>query len=553
MTEVKERPAVRPEMESTAYGASDGFRGYRTLTWRRFLTALGLVLTLPLIIAVLALTYRPPEPAPVESAPDLEPLSSVLYPLTQAHLERSRLVFRMVKDLTAPTLIAAADVAGAPPGGLPTLVLVPREQPYTLQEVRALVPDAFRDLPGQGVADAALLLTANLQVPAGASLVIDAQTPDLRMMSTAAGFASLISRGNLRVEGDREHPVRVSSWDPDRGAPDRDLADGRSFVLQSGGRLDARYGVFENLGFNLGVSSGVAWNSSPDVDPAQRVRARGDVTSSVFRSNYFGAYTREAEGMAWVGNTFADNAEYGFDPHDFSNNFLVTDNVAYGNGKHGFIFSHGCSGNILLGNYSHDNAGHGFMIDDGRSTSTEAEPQRILGSDNNLLVANFAYGNGGSGIEIEGGSGNVVTENRLAGNYVGVRGKNDASVSLRDNTILDNRRYGIDVVHSSSVVTITANRISGGWGGVNLAAVDHAVLAANTIEEVSAPLVVDGVAIRQPSRFDQVALFVRWHPMTVLWTLLLGVPIVVVGTRLARAAVRHGRSGIRRLGQRAGG
>ena len=44
-------------------------------------------------------------------------------------------------------------------------------------------------------------------------------------------------------------------------------------------------------------------------------KAQGDVRTSVFRHNYFGAYTAKAEGMQWSGNTFADNEEYGFDPH----------------------------------------------------------------------------------------------------------------------------------------------------------------------------------------------------------------------------------------------
>ena len=68
--------------------------------------------------------------------------------------------------------------------------------------------------------------------------------------------------------------------------------------------------------------------------------------------------------------------EYGYDPHDFSDNFDVAGNVAYHNGKHGFIFSRGCVHNILRGNVSYDNAGHGFMIDDGRSTSLSRSEDR---------------------------------------------------------------------------------------------------------------------------------------------------------------------------------
>lgn len=525
----------------------------RALTGRRLLVAAGLVLVLPIALALLALSYGPPEPPPAETAPTFAPLNNVLDPLTQAQASRSRLVSQQVHGLTGPTLLTAADLGMTTPGILPTLVLVPREQPYSLQEVRTLVPGAFVDLPGQGGSGAALLLTVNLQVSLGASLVIDTQTPDVRLLSSAAGFVTLMSRGTVTVAGDRQHPVRVSSWDPEHGGPDQVLQDGRSFILQTGGRMDADHGVFQYLGFDLGLSSGVAWNSTPhDAPVEQHIRPQGDVTSSVFRANYFGAYTREAEGMRWVGNTFADNEGYGFDPHDFSNNFLVQDNVAYGNGKHGFIFSRGCSGNILRGNYAHDNAGHGFMIDDGRSAGAGADAARIDDSNNNRILSNFSFNNGGSGIEIEGGTANLVADNRISGNYVGVRVKNNAAVTVRDNTILDNRRYGVDVLHSGPTVIITGNLISGSWGGVNLAAEDNAVLRANTVTEVSAPLVVDGVAIRHTDWVASVARFVWWHPMMMLWSLLLGVPIVVVGARLATAAMSRGRSRIgRRVGHRA--
>ena len=117
-------------------------------------------------------------------------------------------------------------------------------------------------------------------------------------------------------------------------------------MLQIGGRMDVDHGRFDYLGFGTGTSSGVAWRgAAPDVAGTAgraQVKAQGTVTYSVFTHNHFGAYTHEAQGMDWAGNTFADNEEYGFDPHDFSNDFLVEGNTARGNGKHGFIFSRGC-------------------------------------------------------------------------------------------------------------------------------------------------------------------------------------------------------------------
>ena len=37
--------------------------------------------------------------------------------------------------------------------------------------------------------------------------------------------------------------------------------------------------------------------------------------------------SRDADGMVWMGNVFADNEQYGLDPHDFSSNFIVAGSV----------------------------------------------------------------------------------------------------------------------------------------------------------------------------------------------------------------------------------
>jgi parallel beta-helix repeat protein len=309
--------------------------------------------------------------------------------------------------------------------------------------------------------------------------------------------------------------------------------------MQSGGRMDANDAVFQFLGFNVGVSSGVAWSgAAASATQLQPVNAEGDVRSSKFLHNYFGAYTRRADGMQWIDNTFADNEQYGFDPHDFSNNFLVQGNLAYGNGKHGFIFSRGCLHNILRGNIAHDNGGHGFMIDDGRSRPSSLALARMNGSSDNQLTNNTSVNNAGNGIEIEGGTGNIVANNQVSGNYVGVQVKDNASVTVRDNTISDNLRYGVDVRNAGAGALITGNTISGSWGAVNLATADSAVVGATISSDVSTPLVVAGVAIRDTSWTDSLVAVLRWNPMLVLWSLLLGVPIVATAVRYSWLAAR---------------
>jgi parallel beta-helix repeat protein len=248
--------------------------------------------------------------------------------------------------------------------------------------------------------------------------------------------------------------------------------------------------------------------------------------------------------MRWEGNTFADNTEYGFDPHDFSDDFTVVGNTAHHNGKHCFIFSRGCHRNVLTGNYAYANAGHGFMIDDGRSTTTAAAESRIDASDNNLVSANTAYDNANSGVEIEGGTGNVVSGNQLARNDIGVRIKDGAAASVTGNVIDGSDRYGINVLDSAGQVPVTDNQISGSWAAINLATAGSATLTANTSVDVTTPLVVDSIVTYDTSWLDQVGKYLRWNPVLVLWGLILGLPVVTGLIRVVELPFLHRRRAV---------
>lgn len=495
----------------------------------RLAFALTLLLLVPAVLAALALSYQRPDlpPGPAAYAPlPLEKTENAIA-LQGDELARSRVANRVGRELAAPDLVDPSRLdppltGPAAPGDLPTLVLAAREQPYSLAEVAQLEPAAF------GTAEGGLLVRANLEVPAGATLVLDAQTPDVRLASSAAGFTTLISRGGaVRITGDEATEVRVSSWDETTGAPDTDKRDGRSFVLMVGGRMDVDRARVEHLGFGTGTSSGMAWRGAPPTLGVAGPKAEGDVTRSVFANNWFGAYTYEAQGMRWAGNTFADNDAYGFDPHDLSNDFVVEQNVAHGNGRHGFIFSRGCDRNVLRDNVAYDNRGHGFMIDDGRTEDAPFADANVLPSNDNLIEGNRAYDNDGSGIEIEGGTGNVVRDNLVEGNHVGIRIKNDAEATITGNTVNDSRLYGVDVLDTARSAEITGNTITGGWASIGLGDEGLATREGNTVSGASAPLVIAGTSVRESTVLLEVSKVLRWNPLLVLWGLILGVPLLV--------------------------
>jgi parallel beta-helix repeat protein len=500
------------------------------LTGRRLVVALLVVAVLPALLVLVAWSYQAPALPPGPPAYSPLPLAKdpVLAALQARELQRSRRTATTAPALPAPRLVAPVF-----PETVPTLVLAPRSEPYDLRALATAVPQAF------GVTEDGLLLRASIEVPTGSRLVVDAATvPTLRMLSTPAGFAVIIARGGaLDLHGSARTPLVVSSWDPEARAVDEDPTDGRSFLLTFGGRMDIAHAHVGHLGFGTGTSSGLAWRGADHLPGQSAPKAVGDVTDSVFHDNWFGAYTFEAQGMRFLRNVFRDNAAYGFDPHDLSNDFLVEDNVAHGNGRHGFIFSRGCDRNVLRGNVAYDNRGHGFMIDDGRSEDSEYAEAARLASNDNRLIDNHAYDNDGSGIEIEGGTGTVVQGNRLEGNHVGVRVKNDASVVIEDNRIADSRLAGVDVLAGAGSVEVSGNVIDAGWASVALGEPGAAELSGNVLTDASTPTVVAGEAQREEGWATVLGKVYRWNPLLVLWTAILGIPALLAVRPVLSAAV----------------
>ena len=227
---------------------------------------------------------------------------------------------------------------------------------------------------------------------------------------------------------------------PQRRVLDGDASDGRSFVLADR-RADGRRARPVRVPASARAPApGVAWRgAAPDVagtaSDAGRIRAQGMVTNSVFAHNHFGAYTQEAQGMHWSGNTFSDRGVR-VEPDYFEQLLRCGGQHRPPQSARRVIFSRGCLRNVLRGNTPLPSSiPHGFMIDDGRSTASATAEIRLNPSDDNLVTGNTAYDNAGSGVEIEGGSGNVVSGNHLTGNDIGVRIKDRALATVSNNTI----------------------------------------------------------------------------------------------------------------------
>jgi parallel beta-helix repeat protein len=231
--------------------------------------------------------------------------------------------------------------------------------------------------------------------------------------------------------------------------------------------------------------------------------------------------------MTWTDDTFDFNQAYGFDPHDFSDHFLVRDSLALRNGRHGFIFSRGCVDNVIVGNTAELNRGHGFMIDDGRSTVTVG-PRRMVPSSHNLLSQNRAFDNGHSGIEIEGGRGNTVRRNRLVGNFVGIRYRDAASGDIEANAIRRSRLYGLDIESTAGRVTVRHNVATGSWS--DFTAGRPVAMSANQFDVIQARSSANGRR-ELTGVLAQSAAFLEFRPGVTVWLVVLVVPLAALGAR----------------------
>ncbi|MGH9000871.1 MAG: right-handed parallel beta-helix repeat-containing protein, partial [Acidimicrobiia bacterium] len=289
---------------------------------------------------------------------------------------------------------------------------------------------------------------------------------------------------SARFEG-----VKVTSWDLSRRAPSTDIEAARPFVLyEHGARLDIVRSEMAYLGSDRVGAYGVSWRQGG---------ATGEVVDSVFHHCFFGVYTYEAADIVFRHNVFRDNIYYGFDPHDHSTGLVAEDNEAYGNGSHGFIVSRYVTRSSLRRNRSHHNGGNGIVLD--------------FESNHNVVAANTVEDNEGDGIVILGSSANVVEDNVVRRNRVGLRANKPGTANVVRNNRFVGNRIGIEAYEGAADLTLSGNvvsasgragmildapgstvaggRISGGTIGIELR-------AATSVRDVAIRAAGDGVVVR---------------------------------------------------------
>jgi poly(beta-D-mannuronate) C5 epimerase len=267
----------------------------------------------------------------------------------------------------------------------------------TLSDIKAALPKAPLDLVDP--ANHVWLLRANLQLTGGSTVVLHGSAAggdvnELRLKSDNTDATSFVQvtadYGNLDLQN-----TKVISWDSAVAGPDTNYANGRAFihvrshfaadgVTPQESRMDVVDSEIGWLGYNAAEAYGLVWKVT--VVAYDKVNVYGNILGSHIHNNYFGVYTFGHQDGLWRDNEVDHNAQYGFDPHDDSDNIVIENNDVHDNGNHGIIASQRCDHIVIRGNRSYGNTGNGVMLH--RS------------SDDGLIEENELHDNGDSGIAI---------------------------------------------------------------------------------------------------------------------------------------------------------
>jgi len=358
------------------------------------------------------------------------------------------------------------------------------KQSFRNPKATTTIPDLMRLLSPwnaiQQIGPATYRITRPISVEDNIQLdVTGATVKKLELQSGHLAAACLCSSRSEVLIKDTD----ITSYDPSAHGPDTNAGDGRAFVRNINGRQDIIGSRLEYLGTGLpkattgidpafasarqdGATYGVSWRVSDGTFGSNITT--GWVENSTFDHNYIGAYSYGGSGITWKNNRFENNTTYGLNPHNDSNNALITGNTFDHNGLHGLILTKRSDYNIIQGNVSYDNRLHGIVLNDNSS--------------HNLLNGNLSYRNTDNFV-IYGSSFNTLSGNQsFSPARSGVRISNASSDNYITNNVLEGGPHGLYIYNSSTNVLATGNWIHGARKALQTQGAINVVFASNEID-----------------------------------------------------------------------
>lgn len=401
-----------------------------------------------------------------------------------------------------------------------TLVLPARSAAYTVTDLLALAPNAFRLQQG-----GSYLLSESIAVLAGATLALASPDParglDLRLESGAEGFASVVALGgSLTLGGSEASKVSVSSWDSTKGGPDKTTKDGRAYIRVIGGHASFSHSNVSHLGFWSGNTGGLSLTGTDavavftDEQPTSAEAREADggarllpeaelkdltqesaqdysvVTAGIENlrvdSNAFGLFVTNARDVAIKDTIISGSLVDGLVLHRFVTNATITGTSSSGNAVDGFSIGRSTERISFENIQARDNGRNGLSMDgQPLADGPNAVGTAVNGYGGNQVSGGSFERNARYGIEVVGGSGLTLRNNRVALNEVGIVVADGATnVTIADNTLLDQIRQGVAIRDVGSAAVVTGNSITGGDTGIYVRDAG-AVVKENTMNHIS--------------------------------------------------------------------
>lgn len=387
--------------------------------------------------------------------------------------------------------------------GIPTIVLVARDTPYTIPELSRMAP---RSIEAQD--DGAYLLNEHLYIAEGATLrIATAAHAVLRLAGSPDGFVTIVAdEGTLEASGTSENPLQITSWDAAAQTPDTETADGRPYLRVYAGHAEFRDVELSHLGFWSGVTGGFSLTgavlpegpeapaaeaeSSPveEVIPGAESLGDGDealetlsleedvsdgyasalIQSVKVTGDAFGLFVTSSDRVEVRDSTFADNLVDGVVLHRDVTNSTVVGSTATGNAQDGFNLTRATSSVVFDGLVATDNARNGITVE-GRPLvdGPSATGISVASYGDNEVRNSTSSSNGRIGIEVVGGFGIELRGNEVIGNPTGIVVTGGAeTVTIDGNTVQESVSQGIAIRDAGPDIRVVDNRIEGGDIGI---------------------------------------------------------------------------------------
>ena len=456
---------------------------------------------------------------------------------------------RLVEAEDAALFSIALEGALGVPADRPTLVLVERAEPYSMDELIAIGA-------AQRIDPATVLLQQRVVVQRGATLVITLPGQTLRLASGTAGFTSIVTwGGNLVLAGSVASPLAVVGWDTAEDGPDRNETDGRAYVRVNGGAATIDSVNFASLGFWSGRTSGLSITGSTE-NPGH-----GSILNSAMDDLHIGTYLSAVNNVHLVGATITRSRQQGIEIGNESKSVFISNTLVDGSAKTGLNAQTGSSRVSLDSVTLSDNGGYGLRFDGGaRADGPSTAGYSVENSTGLHVTGSRITNNRSGGISVIAADNvdivsTVIDERSLALAVKGTAGH----VSVIDSTITSANGDAINVVDGAVDVLLSGNTVSGSTNGIavhgsqasiinNTLHVDLGrgiLLAGPDISGMVTGNTITGTgpaAIGQVETYNNVAVdnnrygdwlvrtdLIIWanrHPLAWLWAALLLIPVV---------------------------